>query len=112
MSDISSKFSKKIQKYINCQLSDWFAGLPNYIKVYLPNLSAKVEFIRYNKRIFGGMFRILRGLTASQLKPGKGSAQDPIRCFQKAPKHEITAVTIIIAHFGHIKKYEKRKPKG
>jgi hypothetical protein len=37
LSDISSKFSKKVKKYINCQLRDWFAGLPNYIKVYLPN---------------------------------------------------------------------------
>lgn len=41
LSDISSKFSKKIQKYISCQLSDWFAGLPNYIKVYLPNLNCE-----------------------------------------------------------------------
>ena len=41
-----------------------------------------------------------------------GDSINTIRCFQKAPKHEITAVTIIIAHFGHIKKYEKRKPKG
>jgi hypothetical protein len=41
LSDISSKFSKKIQMYINCQLRDWFVGLPNYIKVYLPNLNCE-----------------------------------------------------------------------
>jgi hypothetical protein len=38
LSDISSQFSRKSQKFINCQLRDWFAGLPNYIKLYLPNL--------------------------------------------------------------------------
>jgi hypothetical protein len=38
LSDISAKVSKKIRKFIDCQLLNWFAGLPNYIKYYLPNL--------------------------------------------------------------------------
>lgn len=38
LSDISANLSNKIRKFIDCQLRDWFAGLPNYIKLYLPNL--------------------------------------------------------------------------
>jgi hypothetical protein len=38
LSDISAKASKKIRKFIDGQLLNWFAGLPNYIKCYLPNL--------------------------------------------------------------------------
>jgi hypothetical protein len=38
LADISVKASKKIRKFIDCQLLNWFSGLPNYIKFYLPNL--------------------------------------------------------------------------
>ena len=41
LSDISNAASKKIKKFIDCQLRNWFAGLPNYIKLYLPNLSCE-----------------------------------------------------------------------
>jgi hypothetical protein len=38
LSDISANVSKKIRKFIDCQLLNWFSGLPNYIKSYLPIL--------------------------------------------------------------------------
>lgn len=41
LSDISNNVGKKIKKIIDCQLRNWFAGLPNYIKLYLPNLSCE-----------------------------------------------------------------------
>jgi hypothetical protein len=41
LSDISNNVGKKIKKFIDCQLRNWFAGLPNYIKLYLPNLSCE-----------------------------------------------------------------------
>lgn len=41
LSDISNNASQKIKKFINFQLRNWFAGLPNYIKLYLPNLSCE-----------------------------------------------------------------------
>jgi hypothetical protein len=41
LSDISNTVGKKIKKFIDCQLCNWFAGLPNYIKLYLPNLSCE-----------------------------------------------------------------------
>jgi hypothetical protein len=41
LSDISNTVGKKIKKFIDCQLRYWFAGLPNYIKLYLPNLSCE-----------------------------------------------------------------------
>lgn len=36
--DVLKQTTKKINKLIKCQLAQWMAGLPNYIKVYLPNL--------------------------------------------------------------------------
>jgi hypothetical protein len=41
LSEISNTVGKKIKKFIDCQLRNWFAGLPNYIKLYLPNLSCE-----------------------------------------------------------------------
>ncbi len=41
LADISANVSKKIRKFIDCQLLNWFAGLPNYIKRYLPNLTCE-----------------------------------------------------------------------
>ena len=38
---ISANVSKKIRKFIVCQLLNWFSGLPNYIKLYLPNLNCE-----------------------------------------------------------------------
>jgi hypothetical protein len=38
LADISANVSQKIRKFIDCQLLQWFAGLPNYIKLYFPNL--------------------------------------------------------------------------
>lgn len=35
VSDIKTKTGKKLSKMIKCQLKQWIAGLPNYIKVYL-----------------------------------------------------------------------------
>ena len=37
--DISVKASKKISKFIDCQLLNWFASLSKCIKHYLPNLN-------------------------------------------------------------------------
>jgi hypothetical protein len=36
LQDVLKESNKKIQKVIRCQLQHWIAGLPNYIKVYLP----------------------------------------------------------------------------
>lgn len=36
--DIAKKSNKKITKLIQTQLQQWIAGLPSYIKAYLPNL--------------------------------------------------------------------------
>jgi len=36
LSDISAHVNSKIRKFIHCQLQIWFAGLPNFIKAYLP----------------------------------------------------------------------------
>ena len=33
--------TEMIKKFIKCQLQQWFASLPNYIKVYLPILSCE-----------------------------------------------------------------------
>lgn len=41
LSNLATKASSKIRKFIDCQLRDWFAGLPNYIKAYLPNLNCE-----------------------------------------------------------------------
>ncbi len=41
LSDLATKASNKIRKFIDCQLRDWFAGLLNYIKAYLPNLNCE-----------------------------------------------------------------------
>jgi hypothetical protein len=41
LSDISNTVGKKIKKFIDCQLRDWFTGLPKYIKLYLPDLSCE-----------------------------------------------------------------------
>jgi hypothetical protein len=38
LSEISNTVGKKIKKFIDCQLRNWFAGLPNYIKLFLPDL--------------------------------------------------------------------------
>ncbi|MGG3697547.1 IS4 family transposase, partial [Heyndrickxia faecalis] len=36
LEDTLDKSKKKIQQLIKSQLQQWIAGLPNYIKVYLP----------------------------------------------------------------------------
>lgn len=36
LQDVLKESNKKIQKFIQCQLQHWIAGLPNYIKLYLP----------------------------------------------------------------------------
>ncbi|CAI9387555.1 IS4 family transposase ISDha5 [Bacillus sp. T2.9-1] len=36
LQDVLKESNKRIQKLIQCQLQHWIAGLPNYIKVYLP----------------------------------------------------------------------------
>jgi hypothetical protein len=38
ITDIVNHTSKKLSKMIFCQLKQWYDALPNYIKVYLPNL--------------------------------------------------------------------------
>lgn len=38
---ISEKSTKKMQKYIECQVINWINTLPNYIKDYLPNLTCE-----------------------------------------------------------------------
>ena len=37
LTDISANVCHKIRKFIDCQLRNWFMGLPMYIKCYLPN---------------------------------------------------------------------------
>lgn len=39
--DVLTRTSKKINRLIRSQLAQWITGLPNYIKVYLPNLACK-----------------------------------------------------------------------
>ncbi len=39
--DIAKKANKKITTFIQKQLQQWIAGLPSYIKVYLPKLSCE-----------------------------------------------------------------------
>jgi hypothetical protein len=41
ISDIATKTSHRITNMIKSQLKQWIAGLPNYIKVYLPNLGCE-----------------------------------------------------------------------
>lgn len=41
LADISANVCQKIRKFIDCQLLNWFSGLPNYIKCYLPNLACE-----------------------------------------------------------------------
>lgn len=41
LEDALNKTNKKFKKLIKSQLQDWFAGLPNYIKVYLPSLGCE-----------------------------------------------------------------------
>lgn len=41
LEDALNKTNKKFKKLIKSQLQHWFAGLPNYIKVYLPSLSCE-----------------------------------------------------------------------
>lgn len=41
INDIAQKASKKITNLIQTQLQQWIAGLPSYIKAYLPNLSCE-----------------------------------------------------------------------
>lgn len=36
LNDVAKKANKRIEKLIKCQLAQWMATLPNYIKVYLP----------------------------------------------------------------------------
>jgi len=36
LNDVAEKANKRLAKFIKCQLSQWMAALPNYIKVYLP----------------------------------------------------------------------------
>lgn len=38
LQDVLKKTNKQTQKLIRNQLSQWIAGLPSYIRVYLPNL--------------------------------------------------------------------------
>lgn len=48
LDDALEKTNKKFKKLIKRQLIQWNAGLPNYIKAYLPNLSCEcwVIFVR------------------------------------------------------------------
>ena len=39
--DVAKKVNKKITTLIQTQLQQWIAGLPSYIKAYLPNLSCE-----------------------------------------------------------------------
>jgi len=39
--DVAKKANKKITKLIQTQLQQWIAGLPSYIRGYLPNLSCE-----------------------------------------------------------------------
>jgi len=41
LEDALEKTNKKFKKLITSQLQQWFAGLPNYIKAYLPSLSCE-----------------------------------------------------------------------
>ncbi|KKE79008.1 IS4 family transposase [Bacilli bacterium] len=41
LEDALNKTNKKFKKLIKSQLQYWFAGLPNYIKVYLPSLGCE-----------------------------------------------------------------------
>jgi hypothetical protein len=41
LEDVAKKASKKITTLIQTQLQQWIAGLPNYIKAYLPRLSCE-----------------------------------------------------------------------
>lgn len=41
LEDVAKKAGKKITTLIETQLQQWIAGLPNYIKVYLPKLSCE-----------------------------------------------------------------------
>jgi hypothetical protein len=41
LADISANVSQKIRKFIDYQFLNWFMGLPNYIKCYLPNLNCE-----------------------------------------------------------------------
>lgn len=41
LEDALEKTNKKFKKLIKSQLQQWFAGLPNYIKAYLPNLGCE-----------------------------------------------------------------------
>jgi hypothetical protein len=39
--DVAKKANKKITALIQTQLQQWIAGLPSYIKAYLPKLSCE-----------------------------------------------------------------------
>lgn len=41
INEIATKAGKKITKLIQSQLQQWIAGLPKYIKAYLPILSCE-----------------------------------------------------------------------
>ena len=41
LEDALRKTNRKFKKIITSQLQQWIAGLPNYIKVYLPKLSCE-----------------------------------------------------------------------
>lgn len=41
LEDALDKSSKKLKRLIKSQLQQWFSALPNYIKVYLPDLSCE-----------------------------------------------------------------------
>ena len=46
INEIATKAGKKVFALIQRQLQQWIAGLPSYIKAYLPISSLKVELVR------------------------------------------------------------------
>ena len=45
--DVAKKINKKITKLIKSQLRKWIDGLPQYIRVYLPELDCESWVIEY-----------------------------------------------------------------
>ena len=41
LNDAVKKVAKSARKFIQSQLQQWLAGLPSYIKVYLPKLACE-----------------------------------------------------------------------
>ncbi|MCM3729905.1 hypothetical protein M3226_30750, partial [Neobacillus cucumis] len=57
LEDTLKESNKKIQKLIKSQLEQWIAGLPNYIKAYLPIsvCESLVINIKYSQNTFQNM---------------------------------------------------------